>query len=435
MGKEWYSAEDWYAPIESVPEKRRKRKEKRERKERISLEKLVTITVITLVVAAIAVTSVIFGVGNKDDVYFPDYNYDDPAEDAEDEMPDSFQEFFDNYYTSSSTDAAVVDIPAFNGKIIYRMDFTAHGDEELSLQGLYSECVETIVAITVYQKGDVSYGFGSGVIVSADGIIVTNTHVIDGSSKAVVTLYDGSEYEATLIGADTASDIAVIKIQATGLKTAEIGDSGLLSVGDDVCAIGNPLSENLKWTLTNGIISAISRGVNVEGRSMTLIQTNTALNSGNSGGALFNMYGQVVGITNMKMMSNTSSIEGIGFAIPTSTVKKVVNSLIEYGVVKGRTSIGITVGGDIPESVAELYSIPDGLYVSAVVENSDAYAKGIRVGDFIVAMNGQPVRTTEEVSAIKEPLSVGDTINMTVWRDGETFEVDVALMDTLDIYG
>ena len=185
--------------------------------------------------------------------------------------------------------------------------------------------------------------------------------------------------------------------------------------------------------LTNGIISAIDRGLNYNGRTMSLLQTNTAINQGNSGGALFNMYGQVVGITNMKMMSYYSSIEGIGFAIPSTTVKTVVDSLAANGEVRGRPSIGITVGA-IPEDVSGHYDIPAGLYVSGVQENSDAQAKGVQVGDILTAVNGTPVSTTEEVSQIKDSMQVGDSMVLSLWRDGESLEVDIELMDTNDLY-
>jgi serine protease Do len=166
---------------------------------------------------------------------------------------------------------------------------------------------------------------------------------------------------------------------------------------------------------------------------MTLLQTNTAVNEGNSGGALFNIYGQVIGLTNMKMMSSYSSIEGIGFAIPSGTICKVVNALIRDGEVRGRPAIGITVGG-IPENAKEQYSLPDGLYISQVSEGSDAEKQGIREGDVLTAVNGTPVTKTTEVSAMKDALEVGDTMVLTVWRDGESFDVEITLVDTNDIY-
>ena len=166
---------------------------------------------------------------------------------------------------------------------------------------------------------------------------------------------------------------------------------------------------------------------------MSLLQTNTAINQGNSGGALFNMYGQVVGITNMKMMSYYSSIEGIGFAIPSTTVKTVVDSLAANGEVRGRPAIGITVGA-VPDDVSDHYELPAGLYISAVQEGSDAEAKGVRAGDILTAVNGVKVYITEDVAAVKNDLNVGDTMTLSIWRQGETLEIEISLMDTNDLY-
>jgi serine protease Do len=201
-----------------------------------------------------------------------------------------------------------------------------------------------------------------------------------------------------------------------------------------VAAIGNPLGDEFTRTLTDGIVSAIDRDISYNGRNMALIQTNAALNEGNSGGALFNMHGQVVGITNMKMMSSYSSIEGIGFAIPSATVWDVVNSMVIFGEVRGRPSIGITVG-TIPEEAMAQYELPAGLYISAVLPDSDAYAQGVREGDILTQVNGIPVTKTGEVTEIKDALQVGDTLHFVIWRNGEILEFDVALMDTNDLYG
>lgn len=270
-------------------------------------------------------------------------------------------------------------------------------------------------------------------MLTADGLIVTNTHVINGADSATVTLYDDTVLNATLVGADSISDIALLKVKGIGLTPAVIGDSSELAVGDAVAAIGNPLGEQFRMTLTNGVISAINRGVSYNGRSMTLMQTNAAINEGNSGGPLYNMYGQVIGITNMKMMSSYSSIEGIGFAIPSTTMRDIVNALVKDGEVRGRPSIGITVGA-IPDNASSHYDIPGGLYISDVTKGSDAEAKGIKIGDILLECNGIEVKTTDDVAEIKSELSVGDSIHFKIWRDGETFEVDVVLMDTNDIY-
>ena len=248
------------------------------------------------------------------------------------------------------------------------------------------------------------------------------------------SLYDGTGYDAKLIGYDESNDIAVLKIEAEGLSPVILGDSDNMNVGDDVVAIGNPLGE-LTFSLTSGTVSALDREITMSnGKTLDLIQTDCAINSGNSGGALFNMYGQVIGVTNMKMMSAYSSIEGIGFAIPSATVKGVVDSLVRYGEVKGRPSIGITVGG-IPENAASHYELPEGLYVSAVAEGSDAERQGIKTGDIITQVNHTPVRTTDDVNELKNGLQVGDVMSFTIWRQGELLEIDVTLMDTNDIYG
>ena len=314
----------------------------------------------------------------------------------------------------------------------FALSLAQPGEQELSLQELYAACADSIVGITAYPEDQNGYYWGTGVIAGENGLIITNAHVIEGCASAEVTLYNNESYEALLVGADAVSDLALLKIDCTGLPAASFADISSLSVGDPVAAIGNPLSEEFRSTLTNGIISAIDRGMNYNGHTMSLLQTNAAINQGNSGGALFNMYGQVIGVTNMKMMSSYSSIEGIGFAIPSSTIAAVADSLMQYGEVRGRTAIGITVGA-IPENVTSHYDLPTGLYVSAVEEKSDAAAKGIQQGDIITAVNGSPASATSDILTVKNTLSVGDTITFTIWRDGETFDVDVTLVDENDL--
>jgi serine protease Do len=348
-------------------------------------------------------------------------------------MPDDRDAFFDSYYQDVDTSAAQVNIEQGTLPQGFTLQAVPAKGKTLSLQELYEKCAPSIVAISGYTDGQAGYNWGTGVILSSDGLILTNTHVIDACDRATVTLFDDREFEATLIGADTISDVAVLKIDATGLTPAEFGDSANLRVGDPVAAIGNPLGDSFRCTLTDGIISAISRDISYKGRSMILLQTNTALNEGNSGGALFNMHGQVVGITNMKMMSSYSSIEGIGFAIPSATAVEVVNSIVRYGEVRGRPSIGITVGA-IPPEAMEKYQLPSGLYITDVLESSDAWKQGVRPGDVLLEVNHIPVSTTTEVNEIKNQYGVGDTLHFTIWRNGETMEVDVLLMDTNDLY-
>ncbi len=437
--KEWYEGDSWYTPQErqeepAAPARSAPKKKKGWTPLRIT-------GAVCILLALIVSSSLIFsGLGaSGPSVSLPSVSLPLPGErpdrERQDgEMPKNPAQFFEEFYEQITTDVAEIDIPQAKLPIEHRQTLSAASGEELTLQELYEKCSPSIVAIAGYQSGLAGYNWGTGVILSADGLILTNTHVINECDSATVTLWDDRQFEALLVGADSISDVALLKIDAKGLPAAELGESGTLRVGDRVAAIGNPLGEDFRSTLTDGIVSAIERGVQYNGHSMTLLQTNTALNEGNSGGALFNMYGQVVGVTNMKMMSSYSSIEGIGFAIPSATVCSVVNSLVQFGEVRGRPSIGITVGA-IPDNAKEQYGLPDGLYVTAVTEGSDAEAKGILPGDVIMEVEHIPVTTTTEINEIKNKLRVGDSMSFTVWRDGEVLEFDVTLMDTNDVYG
>ena len=410
--------QDWYAPLEehTSPESEKKKRKPGKASWRIG-------GAILLVVLLIAASSLIFSGSNQrtEAPYI-----------SGDGMPDDWNDYLDNYYQVTESKDAEIKLPRAELVPDFKVAISSDRGKELSLQELYDQCSKSIVAIKGYQDGVDGYYWGSGIILSKDGLILTNTHVIENCDTTRVTLYDNSSYAATLVGADSTSDIAVLKIDVSGLTPASFGDSAELAIGDKVAAIGNPLGETFRMTLTDGIISAIDRGISYNGHSMTLLQTNTAINEGNSGGALFNMYGQVIGVTNMKMMSSYSSIEGIGFAIPSSTIAAVADSLMQYGEVRGRTAIGITVGA-IPENVTSHYDLPTGLYVSAVEEKSDAAAKGIQQGDIITAVNGSPASATSDILTVKNTLSVGDTITFTIWRDGETFDVDVTLVDENDL--
>ena len=410
--------QDWYAPLEehTSPESERKKRKPGKASWRIG-------GAILLVVLLIAASSLIFSGSNQrtEAPYI-----------SGDGMPDDWNDYLDNYYQVTESKDAEIKLPRAELAPDFKVTLSNEHGKELSLQELYDQCSKSIVAIKGFQDGVDGYYWGSGIILSEDGLILTNTHVIENCDTASVTLFDNSSYDAALVGADSTSDIAVLRIEATGLTPASFGDSAELAIGDQVAAIGNPLGETFRMTLTDGIISAIDRGISYNGHSMTLLQTNTAINEGNSGGALFNMYGQVIGVTNMKMMSSYSSIEGIGFAIPSSTIAAVADSLMQYGEVRGRTAIGITVGA-IPENVTSHYDLPTGLYVSAVEEKSDAAAKGIQQGDIITAVNGNPASATSDILTVKNTLSVGDTITFTIWRDGETFDVDVTLVDENDL--
>lgn len=423
----WYSGAGWYEPLHGEEKPKKRRKKGGWTPARIG-------GIIVLVLVLIAGTSLMFSnSGSSVSVIWNKDGKSGSWSSGSDELPEDFNDFFDSYYESTDTESAEINIPTVSLDTDFSVTLEKPGEQEMSLKELYSDCAQSIVAIYGYIDGQSGYYWGTGVILSEDGLILTNTHVVSGCDSATVQLSDNTEYEAKLVGADELSDIAVLKIEASGLKAARFGESRDLAVGDKVAAIGNPLGETFRLTLTDGIISAIERGISYKGHSMTLLQTNTAINEGNSGGALFNMYGQVIGITNMKMMSSYSSIEGIGFAIPSATACSIANSLIKYGEVWGRPSIGITVGA-IPKNVLEHYDLPQGLYVSAVQAGSDAEKEGIQSGDIITAVNYQPVTTTDEVNDIKNSLAVGDIMIFDIWRNGETMEIEVVLMDTNDVY-
>ena len=360
-----------------------------------------------------------------------------PATDAPaDDYDKDYKDFFSKYYSNSTTSKnESSSIPRGETGTDFRLTLeSADSARELTLQELYTACADTVVGIKASVRGKMGYYWGTGIIMSEDGYILTNQHIIAGTSAASVILPNGTEYDALLVGEDTQMDIAVLKIEADGLHAATFGDSGALSVGDSVVAIGNPLTDSLSGTMTNGIISAIDRNVSANGNTMTLLQTNAALNEGNSGGPLFNMYGQVVGITNMKMVNTYSdvTVEGIGFAIPSTIAKAVSDQLIAGGRYV-RPGIGITVGA-INREDAEYYDLPDGLYISAVSEQSDAAAKGVRPGDILTHVNGVAVKKTDDVLAIRDAMQIGETMTLTIYRDGETFDVEIELYDLSALY-
>jgi len=316
------------------------------------------------------------------------------------------------------------------------MELTLHsqnGKREMTLQEIYETVNPAVVGVTMHRDGR-EYGWGSGVIFTADGYIVINTHMIEGADAAQVILSTGERYDAKLVGEDAGSDIAILKIEGEGFPYAELGDSDELRVGDAVAAIGNPLGESYSGTMTNGIVSAINRTVTNQGHKMTLLQTNTAINEGSSGGALVNMYGQVIGITNMKLTTLYSvvQVEGMCFAIPTTVVKEVGDQILAVGMVSGEPTIGIVAAAVSDEAII-VYGLPAGVYVTEVSEGSDAKAQGLEAGDIILKVNGISVSSVAQVNAIKGDLSVGDTLTLTVYREGKTFDMDVRLVDNMDI--
>lgn len=294
----------------------------------------------------------------------------------------------------------------------------------LSYQEIYQKNIQSVVSISATLPN--GKATGTGVILSSNGFIVTNCHVVSDAQSVSVLLSDDRILDATIVGTDPISDLAVLSIEAKDLIPAEFGDSDALQVGDAAVAIGDPLGLELRGTMTNGIISAIQRNLTTHGRTMTLIQTNAALNSGNSGGPLINCYGQVVGINTMKVGDYMS--EGLGFAIPSTTVKDVVEQLLHQGYVSGRPTLGIK--GEFLSSFYRLYyDLPQGLHITDVDPASDAYLKGVRSNDILVSIDGQRITGPDEFESILYSHKVGDSVSILLFRAGRQYSVEVLLQE------
>ena len=283
--------------------------------------------------------------------------------------------------------------------------------------------INNVVSNGLYTSG----GTGSGFILTEDGYVVTNHHVIEGNGKLSVVTADGTEYPAELIGSDNANDVALLKIDAEGLQAVTLGDSDALTVGDQVAAIGNPLGE-LTSTLTVGYVSAKERDVNTSGFAINMLQTDAAINSGNSGGPLFNMYGHVVGITTAKYSGESSSgatIEGIGFAIPINDVRSMLEDLVEHGYVVS-PYLGISVS-DMDSQGASYYGLPMGAYVNSVEDGFCAQKAGIQAKDIIVKVGEYKVESVYSLSRALRNYEAGDTVEVTVFRSGAEKTLTVTL--------
>ena len=317
----------------------------------------------------------------------------------------------------------------------------------MSVKDIANEAMESVVEIKTesvstneFFQQAVQSGAGSGVILSKDGYIVTNNHVIDGASKIKVTTKDGKSYDAKLIGNDSSTDLAVIKVEASNLKPAVLGNSSKLEVGDTAVAIGNPLGE-LGGTVTSGIISALDREVTIDNQTMHLLQTNAAINPGNSGGGLFNDQGELIGIVNAK--SSGSNIEGLGFAIPIDRAKDVITNLIENGYVKGRASLGVTLTlgtSNNPFSSDTSTHLTLGtsnnpfssdtstqVYIASVVEGKAADKAGLQAGDQILKVDDKDVESISDVKTVVNSHKAGETMKITVLRDRSTKTFTVTL--------
>ena len=287
--------------------------------------------------------------------------------------------------------------------------------------------ITTSITTNYWGFQSTSAASGSGFIISSDGYILTNHHVIEDSDSITVALYSGEEYEAELIGYDESNDIAVLKIEAENLVPVVLGDSDNLNVGDTVLAIGNPLGE-LTFSLTVGVVSAMDREVTFSnGVTMDLLQTDCAINSGNSGGALFNLYGEVIGVTNAKYSNNSSSgasIDNVGFAIPLNNIRGIVDSIIEKGYIS-KPYLGVTVKDMGKEN--EIYGLPMGAAVQSVTEDSPAEKGGLKVGDIITAVNGTTITTGTALADMVGDSQIGDVLTLTVFRSGRTIEIKVEI--------
>lgn len=307
-------------------------------------------------------------------------------------------------------------------------DNTSESGNVMTVAQVAASVKQTVVEITTEtvttggRMGQfIREGAGSGVIVSSDGNIVTNYHVVSGAKKITVRLTDGTEYSAGLIGSDAKTDLAIIKIQASGLTSAILGDSSVMMVGETVIAVGNPLGE-LGGTVTSGILSALDRAITIDGITMRLLQTDAAINPGNSGGGLFNLSGELIGIVNAK--SSGSDVEGLGFAIPTNTAKHIIESIIENGYVKGRVDVGLTLMEISNAQTAMAYRVNKaGLYIYGSTNNNFAS------GDRIVSIDGKEVNSLAEYNNIIDSHKVGDIVQITVSRNGQSLSIKVKLTE------
>ncbi|MBE6919436.1 MAG: PDZ domain-containing protein [Ruminococcaceae bacterium] len=315
-------------------------------------------------------------------------------------------------------------IPTVKGEEGLRLQIEETRGAELTIQQVYAQVNPAV--ITVVADDEFGSSVGTGVLMTSDGYFLTNAHVIDGAKSCWIILATGVTYDAKLVGYDALQDLAVLKAEdAQDLPVAVFGNSDSMVVGDTVYAIGNPLGVELRGTLTDGIISAVNRDVELDGRTLTLLQTNAALNNGNSGGPLINACGQVIGINVMKMTNTDlryeATVEGLGFALPISDMAFVVNDIIAYGYFRGTPTIGIMVVTKAGEN--------GGTYVliDSVVEGSGAEKAGLQAGDIILAADGESVSLTDDLLSVRRNHGVGDTVVLTVQRGEQVFDANVVL--------
>ena len=288
--------------------------------------------------------------------------------------------------------------------------------------------IATQITTNVWGQVASASASGSGFILTSDGYVVTNNHVVEGATSVTVKLYNGDEYDAEVVGTDEMNDVALLKIDATGLQAVTIGDSDQIEVGEEVIAIGNPLGE-LTFTMTAGVVSALDREINTDGKPINMLQTDVAINSGNSGGALFDMNGNVIGITSAKYSGSTSSgasIEGISFAIPINDALRVVYDLQQYGHVTGRAYLGVTVK-DLDSTTAATYGLPSGPMIQSVEADGCAEKAGLQQGDIIIGFNGAEISSYTDLVAALNKCHSGDTATIKVFRGGAEVDATITL--------
>ena len=332
----------------------------------------------------------------------------------------------------NTTGATQSTVPLPTGKVELELDKSPESVENvpqeggLSLQAIYAGTIDSVVSISCTVEGGTRSG--TGVILSENGYIVTNTHVVEDAASIQVRLTDDRMLPANVVGADVVSDLAVLIVNASDLSPADFGDSSALRVGDTVVAIGDPLGTEFRGTMTDGIVSAINREVSISGRTMTLIQTNAALNSGNSGGPLLNCYGQVIGINTMKIgaFTDVAGVEGIGFAIPSTTVKEIVDQLISKGFVDGRPSLGIQ-GQEVSYYYQKFYHLPAGVLITEVQRGGSAHAAGLKTGDIILGLNGTRITDMNTLATALYACAAGESVTLTLYRTGIQHNVTLTL--------
>lgn len=304
------------------------------------------------------------------------------------------------------------------------------GKQQMTFAEIYKANVNSVVSINtttttnVFGQTTESAASGSGFFITANGYIVTNYHVIDGASKVKVTTYDGADYDATVIGGDEDYDIAVLKVEGESFAPVVLGDSSTLAIGEDVCAIGNPLGE-LTFSMSEGIVSCTDRAINVDGTPFNMIQVTCAINPGNSGGPLFNAYGEVIGIVSAKYSTYSSTtVEGLGFAIPMHDVTSMISDIMTNGYVTNKPYLGASIG-TLTSSMAQQYryGISQGAFVYSVDENGAAAKAGLQMGDVITKVDDKTISSLDDLLAAKKSYSAGDTVTLTVYRGGETLTV------------